>query len=78
MTIGEIVKERRKAKKMNQMELAEKSNITQAKISRLESGDDNLTIETLRGIAAALGCSVVDLLPDSDKKKRKLNTDTQL
>lgn len=78
MTIGEIVKERRKAKKMNQMELAEKSNITQAKISRLEAGEDNLTIETLRSIAIALNCSVVDLLPDSDKKKRKLNTDTPL
>lgn len=79
MSIGEIVKERRIAKKLNQTELAEKAGIKQATISRLESGtNDNITIENLRSIAAALGCSVVDLLPEADKKRRKLNTDTSL
>jgi transcriptional regulator with XRE-family HTH domain len=76
MSIGEIVKERRKAKKLNQTELAEKAGIKQATISRLESGtNDNITIENLRSIAAALGCSVVDLLPDTDKKKQKAAVD---
>jgi DNA-binding Xre family transcriptional regulator len=70
MSIGEIVKERRKAKKLNQTELAEKAGITQATVSRLESGkEDNTTIENLRSIAAALSCSVVDLLPDTDRKR---------
>ncbi len=79
MSIGEIVKERRIAKKLNQTELAEKAGIKQATISRLESGtNDNITIENLRSIAAALSCSVVDLLPDTDKKKKRLNADTPL
>jgi transcriptional regulator with XRE-family HTH domain len=52
-------------------ELAVKSGIvSQAMISRIEKGEDNAKIDTLRGIAAALGCSVVDLLPDEDKKRK--------
>lgn len=39
-------------------------------ISRIEKGEDNAKIDTLRGIAAALGCSVVDLLPEADKKRK--------
>lgn len=71
MTIGTIVKQRREAKRWNQTELAEKASIKQATISRLESGvSDNITIENLRNLAAALGCTVVDLLPDTDKKKQ--------
>jgi transcriptional regulator with XRE-family HTH domain len=38
-------------------------------VSRIEGGEDNMTIQTLRGIAAALGCSVVDILPDEDKRR---------
>jgi hypothetical protein len=38
--------------------------------SRIEKGEDNAKIDTLRGIAAALGCSVVDLLPQEDKKRK--------
>lgn len=78
MTIGQNVKQRREAKRWNQSELAIKSNTTQATISRIEAGDDNAKIDTLRGIAFALDCLVIDLLPESDKKKQKLNTDTQL
>ena len=70
MNIGTLIKQRREAKRWTQTELAEKSGIvTQAMISRIEKGEDNAKIDTLRGIAAALGCSVVDLLPESDKKK---------
>ncbi len=70
MSIGHNIKQRREAKRWNQTELAEKAGIKQATISRLESGvNDNITIDNLRRIAAALGCTVVDLLPESDKKK---------
>lgn len=72
MSIGLNIKQRREAKRMTQGELAAKAGITQAKISRAEGGDDNLTVDTLRGIAAALGCSVVDLLPPEDKQKKKV------
>jgi transcriptional regulator with XRE-family HTH domain len=77
MTIGTIVKQRREAKRWNQQELAAKSTVTQATISRLEAGVFDPKVSTLRSLAAALGCTVVDLLPDSDKKKQKLS-DTPL
>jgi len=71
MSIAENIKQRREAKRWTQTELAEKSGIvTQAMISRIEKGEDNAKIDTLRGIAAALGCSVVDLLTDEDKKRK--------
>jgi transcriptional regulator with XRE-family HTH domain len=71
MSIGLNIKQRREAKRWTQTELAEKSGIvTQAMISRIEKGEDNAKIDTLRGIAAALGCSVVDLLTEADKKRK--------
>ena len=71
MSIAENIKQRREAKRWTQAELAEKSGIvTQAMISRIEKGEDNAKIDTLRGIAAALGCSVVDLLTVEDKKRK--------
>ena len=71
MSIAENIKQRREAKRWTQAVLAEKSGIvTQAMISRIEKGEDNAKIDTLRGIAAALGCSVVDLLTDEDKKRK--------
>ena len=69
MSIADNIKQRREAKRWTQAELSEKSGIvSQAMISRIEKGEDNAKIDTLRGIAAALGCSVVDLLTDEDKK----------
>lgn len=71
MSIAENIKQRREAKRWTQAELAEKSGIvSQAMISRIEKGEDNAKIDTLRGIAAALGCSVVDLLTVEDKKRK--------
>jgi transcriptional regulator with XRE-family HTH domain len=70
MSIAVNIKQRREAKRWTQAELSEKSGIvSQAMISRIEKGEDNAKIDTLRGIAAALGCSVVDLLTDEDKKR---------
>jgi transcriptional regulator with XRE-family HTH domain len=70
MNIGQNIKQRRKSLRMSQTELAGKSGVvTQTMISRIESGEDNMTLSTLRGIAAALGCSVVDLLDEEDKKR---------
>lgn len=71
MSIAENIKQRREAKRWTQAELSEKSGIvSQAMISRIEKGEDNAKIDTLRGIASALGCSVVDLLTDEDKKRK--------
>jgi transcriptional regulator with XRE-family HTH domain len=71
MKIGEIIKKRRKSTGLTQAELAEKSNLTQAKISQIESGaSDNVTIGNLRNLAKALGCTLIDLLPEQDTGKK--------
>ena len=75
MRIGENIKKRRLALRLTQTELAEKSKVvTQALICKLEGGEDNVKIDTLRGIAAALGCSVVDLLPIEDKRRSRIKS----
>ncbi|MEI7994032.1 MAG: helix-turn-helix transcriptional regulator [Methylococcaceae bacterium] len=66
----EIIAEKLKQKGWSMNQLAHHSGITQAQISRIMSGkSSNLTLATLRAFARALGCSVVDLLGDEDRKK---------
>lgn len=69
MTIGEIIKRRRKQQRLTQVDLANKANITQSSISQIENDiSDNVTIGNLRKIAKALHCAVIDLLPEEDKQ----------
>lgn len=68
VTLGQIIKNKRHSANLTQVELAEKADLSQAQISLIEKGvSDNITIGNLRKIAKALGCTVIDLLPDSDK-----------
>ncbi len=68
MKIGEIVKARRKKVYLTQRQLAGKTGLNQKTISCLESGlNDNTTLHNLRVLALALDCSVISLLPDTDK-----------
>lgn len=69
LTLGEIIKQRRKKLNLTQVELAQKANVAQSKISQLESGtSDNVTIENLRNLAKGLSCALIDLLPEEDKR----------
>jgi len=69
MNIGEIIKRRRTSEGLTQVELSQKSALSQSQISQVEKGvSENITIGNLRNIAKALNCSVIDLLPESDKK----------
>lgn len=52
----------RKAKKISQRDLAAKLEVRPSTLSRWEKKDANLTLDTLRRIAKALGCSVVSLI----------------
>jgi DNA-binding Xre family transcriptional regulator len=56
------IAEVRKAKKFSQKELALRLGVQPSTLSRWERKDANLTLETLRKIAAALGCEVVELI----------------
>ncbi len=70
MSIADNVRAKRKARKMTQVELAERAGIAQALVSQIEGGQDNVKVETLRGLADALGCATVDLMPEEDKRRR--------
>ncbi|MBL1265803.1 helix-turn-helix transcriptional regulator [Methylomicrobium sp. RS1] len=71
MDIGDILRRRRKFIGLTQVELADKAKISQSLISQIEQGvSDNVTIGNLRGMAKALNCAVIDLLPESDKKQK--------
>ncbi|MBU1023680.1 helix-turn-helix domain-containing protein, partial [bacterium] len=68
MSLGDRVKEHRKNLGMTQMDLANASDITQATISRLESGEMlELKSEALKRLASALGVTVDYLIGKTDK-----------
>ncbi len=56
------IKELREAQHLTQFELAEKSGIHRVTIARYEIGDIGISLENAAKIAAALGCTVNDLL----------------
>ena len=70
MSLGEKVKELREKKGMNQKQLSEASLITQATISRIESGKVNqLKSDALKRLADALGSTVDYLVDRTDQLK---------
>lgn len=64
MTIGQKIKYMREIANLSQIELAEKTGITQSTISHLEKGDISPSIATLQKIAKVLHCSVTELIDD--------------
>ena len=48
----------REKQKLSQRQLSERTGITQADISRIESGEANPTLETIKRIADGLGMSL--------------------
>jgi transcriptional regulator with XRE-family HTH domain len=64
--IGRNVSTRRKALQMTQMTLAHESRLDLSFISRLERGVVNSSIESLMRISEVLGCTVRDLIPESN------------
>jgi transcriptional regulator with XRE-family HTH domain len=65
--MGERVRMRRRLAGLNQSELSQKAGVSRLTIRLIERGettDPNLS--TLEKIARACGCSVKDLLPDSE------------
>ena len=72
MDTGDIIQEKLNQKGWSQNQLARRSGVTQAQISRLVGGQSsNVTVTLLRNLANAFGCAVVDLLPDEDKHPRQ-------
>ena len=60
--VGQIVKKKRELSGLSQNKLAKKAGISQASLNALESKTNNPSVETLYLLAAALDCSVCELL----------------
>ena len=73
MNIGKLIKTALNTKKMSQVDLAQRINVTPAQISRIISGERGTSIETLILIADALGIQRDFIL----KVASGLNTDEQ-
>ena len=63
ITLGEYLKSLRDAKGLSQRELADKSGLSNAEISRMESGERKRpSITTIRAVSPYLGIGYTDLL----------------
>lgn len=62
LLLGQKVLELRVANGMTQNELCEKAEIARSQLTRLEQGDLNITMNTLKSLADALKVSPKELL----------------
>lgn len=64
MKIGTSIAKRRKELHLSQEQLAEKADISQTHISKIELGKDNPSLDLLERIATALDCELfIELVP---------------
>ncbi|WP_433516988.1 helix-turn-helix domain-containing protein [Nonomuraea sp. CA-143628] len=64
LRLGQLVYDRRVALGLSQAELAERAGMTQPQVSRLETGGGNITVASLRRLAAALDADLaIEFLP---------------
>ena len=66
-TIGKLVRYERKRAGLTQHQLAERAGLTRTSITNLESGNQQVRVHTLFGIAEALGVLPQQLLPLPDR-----------
>ena len=73
--VSDALKRARKAKRWTQLELAERSGVSQQAISFIENGRNSPSESTIRLLADALGLSVSDLLHDESETETTLKPD---
>ena len=62
MTVGEMIREKRKACGLSMAALGERIGVTAAAISRYELGQRAMSLDTVQSIANALGVHILDLV----------------
>lgn len=67
--LGERIRELRKDKKLTLVEIAQKTGIAQATLSRIETGTMTGTVESHARIADAIGISLADLYSGLDERE---------
>lgn len=76
-TVGDNIKRMREAANMSQNGLAKRAGIAQATLSAIERSTKNPSVETVKLLAVALGCTTADLMGESPKteKAQEIPTD---
>ncbi len=69
--LGETIRLYRKAKTLNQTQLADQMGVMQSTISRWEAGIDEPNIEHMSGLVSLFGCTYNDLLGDSSDRNQE-------
>lgn len=69
-TVGDNIKRMREAANMSQNGLAKRAGIAQATLSAIERSTKNPSVETVKLLAVALGCTVSDLMGDDPKTEK--------
>lgn len=75
MSIGDNIKKLRKEKDLTQIELSKKAQISRSYLADVEKDRYNASVETLKSIAAALECSISDLMDNSSDFKKDNDPD---
>jgi transcriptional regulator with XRE-family HTH domain len=73
---GHFIKEKRKAKGITQLELAEQLGISHAPIYHLENGKESTSIKKARLILDAIGCELVIRAKDGKEPTDQLSQTT--
>lgn len=63
VNIGKMISQLREDRRMTQSELAKKIDTTQSVVARIETGEQNISTETLSKISAALDREIVTIAP---------------
>lgn len=63
--VGENIKKKRLFQNLSQNKLAKNAGIAQATLSAIESNTKSPAVDTVEKLAAALGCSVAELLGEA-------------
>lgn len=66
-SVGERIRQLRRARRLTMTELSEKSGYSRAAISRIENGDRGSAAMRYVNIAKALNCRLDDLFPEMDE-----------
>lgn len=75
MLIGDIIAERRDKLDITQEGLAERAEISQTHISRIERNKDKPSLKLLERLALALQCSLyIDLIPNGEQPPESTET----
>jgi len=72
--IAELVKSKRKEMKLKQVELAELAGVSQANISKIESGKTNGDTDQLKRIAEVLKIDISSLVHTPEQMRENINS----